>query len=248
MGGKSRLAQKIVGLIPQHEAYAEVFAGGAWVFFSKPESKYESINDVNSDLVVFYRVLQYHLEEFCRQFKFLLSSREWFGDWNRQLAAGGLTDVQRAARFYYLQRHCFSGDIIDRSFGRSTLKAPRINLVRMEEELSAVHLRMSLVTVENLPWQHYIKRYDSAKTFFYCDPPYYGFESIYGKDIFARDDFALLADCLGRIAGKFLMSINDVPDIREIFGKFNVREVTTTYCSRKIASSANELLIGNYAL
>src|SRR5208337_1754719 len=95
MGGKSRLAQKIVDLIPRHEAYAEVFAGGAWVFFRKDESRFESINDVNSDLVAFYRVLQYHLEEFCRQFKWLLASREWFDDWNRQLAAGGLTDVQR---------------------------------------------------------------------------------------------------------------------------------------------------------
>jgi DNA adenine methylase len=94
MGGKSRLARKIIELIPQHEAYAEVFAGGAWVFFAKAESNCESINDLNSDLVVFYRVLQYHIEEFCRQFKFLLASREWFNDWNRQLAAGGLTDVQ----------------------------------------------------------------------------------------------------------------------------------------------------------
>jgi len=78
MGGKSRLASQIVALIPEHQAYAEVFAGAAWVFFTKPESKFESINDLNSDLVVFYRVLQYHVEEFCRQFKFLLSSREWF--------------------------------------------------------------------------------------------------------------------------------------------------------------------------
>lgn len=62
MGGKSRLAKRIVDLIPEHQAYAEAFAGGAWVFFTKQESKYESINDVNSDLVAFYRVLQYHEE------------------------------------------------------------------------------------------------------------------------------------------------------------------------------------------
>ena len=184
MGGKSRLAKKIVELMPAHEAYAEVFAGGAWVFFRKEESKCESINDMNSDLVVFYRVLQYHIEEFCRQFKFLLCSREWFDDWNRQLAAGGLTNVQRAARFYYLQRQCFSGDIVGRSFGRATHRGPRINLMRLEEDLSAVHLRMSRVVVENLPWQVYIDRYDSPTTFFYIDPPYYGFEDIYGKDLF----------------------------------------------------------------
>ncbi len=78
MGGKSRLARKIASLIPPHETYAEAFAGAGWVFFAKTESRYESINDLNSDLISFYRVLQNHLEEFCKQFKFLLSSREWF--------------------------------------------------------------------------------------------------------------------------------------------------------------------------
>jgi DNA adenine methylase len=192
-------------------------------------------------------VLQNHLEEFCRQFKYLLSSREWFNDWNRQLAAGGLTDIQQSARFYYLQRHSFAADMIGRSFGRSTHKAPRINLLRMEEELSAIHLRMSQVTIENLPWQEYVKRYDSPTTFFYVDPPYYGFESIYGKGMFSRDDFGLMAEQLGAIKGKFLMSINDVAAIRELFGSFRIREVQTTYCSRKVANTAvQELLIGNY--
>jgi DNA adenine methylase len=247
MGGKSRLAKKIVELIPEHEAYGEVFAGGAWVFFRKDESRFESINDVNSDLVAFYRVLQYHLEEFCKQFKWLLSSREWFSDWNRQLAAGGLTDVQRAARFYYLQRHCFSADLVGRSFGRSTHKGPRINLIRMEEELSQVHLRMARVVIENLPWQQYIERYDSPSTFFYLDPPYYGFEDIYGKGIFCRQDFCLLASTLGSLKGSFLLSINDVQAIRDTFASFNIREVDTTYCSRKVANTGvRELLISNY--
>jgi DNA adenine methylase len=247
MGGKSQLAKHIVSIIPEHEAYAEVFAGAGWVFFAKPESRYESINDINSDLVAFYRVLQYHVEEFCRQFKWMLSSREWFNDWNRQMTAGGLTDIQRAARFYYLQRQCFGGDIMDRTFGRSTHKAPRINLLRLEEELSSVHLRMVRVTVENLPWQDYVARYDSPTTFFYLDPPYHGFESIYGKDIFARDEFTALADRLCAIRGKFLLSINDVEDIRRTFAVFNVREVQTTYPSRKMREKAvRELLISNY--
>jgi len=247
MGGKSRLAQRIVNLIPEHEAYAEAFAGGAWTFFRKPESRYESINDVNSDLVAFYRVLQNHLEEFCRQFKFLLSSREWFKDWDRQLAAGGLTDIQRAARFYYLQRQCFAADILGRSFGRSTHKAPRINLLRMEEELSAVHLRMARVTIENLPWQTYIQRYDSPTTFFYLDPPYWGFEDIYGRNIFSPDDFAQIAATLGTIQAKALMSINDVPEIREIFKGHHIQEVRTSYSSRKQGNTAaRELLISNY--
>ena len=64
IGGKSRLAETIIKMMPQHESYCEVFAGAAWVFFRKEPSKYETINDLDSDLITFYRVLQNHLEEF----------------------------------------------------------------------------------------------------------------------------------------------------------------------------------------
>ena len=80
IGGKSKLSEIIIQMIPEHRAYCEVFAGAAWVFFRKEPSKYETINDLDSDLIVFYRVLQNHLEEFLKQFKWLLSSREWFDD------------------------------------------------------------------------------------------------------------------------------------------------------------------------
>jgi len=84
IGGKSRLSKTIIERIPEHQAYCEVFAGAAWVFFRKAPSKYETLNDLDSDLVTFYRVLQHHLEEFLNQFKWLLASREWFEDWKRQ--------------------------------------------------------------------------------------------------------------------------------------------------------------------
>ena len=104
IGGKSKLSDTIIKMIPKHQAYCEVFAGAAWVFFRKEPSKYETINDLDSELVTFYRVLQNHIEEFMKQFKWVLSSREWFEDWKRQQEAGGLTDIQKAARYYYLQR------------------------------------------------------------------------------------------------------------------------------------------------
>ncbi len=141
VGGKSRLAKTIVAKIPDHMAYCEVFAGAGWVFFRKEPSKYEVINDLDDDLICFYRVLQNHLEEFLRQFRWLLSSRKLFEDWKRQQKAGGLTDIQRAARYYYLQRLCFGGRVKNRTFGAGPMRRPRINLLRIEEELSEVHLR-----------------------------------------------------------------------------------------------------------
>jgi len=103
VGGKSRISEKIIGMIPEHTTYCEVFAGAGWIFFKKEPSRYEVLNDLDSDLISFYRVLQNHLEEFLKQFKFLLTSREWFEDWKSQLDGRGLTDIQKAARYYYLQ-------------------------------------------------------------------------------------------------------------------------------------------------
>ncbi len=133
VGGKSILAKQIIDLIPKHTVYVEVFAGAGWVFFKKELSKSEVLNDLDSDLVSFYRVLQSHLEEFLKQFKWLLQSREWFEDWKEQLEARGLTDIQKAARYYYLQRLCFGGKVKGRTFGVSPERPLRINLVKMSE-------------------------------------------------------------------------------------------------------------------
>jgi DNA adenine methylase len=83
VGGKSRLAKHIASVIPEHDSYCEVFAGAGWVFFAKEPSRYEILNDISSDLISFWRVVQNHLEEFFRQFRYLLVSREWFEDYKR---------------------------------------------------------------------------------------------------------------------------------------------------------------------
>jgi len=248
VGGKSRLADQICALIPDHKHYAEAFAGAGWVFFRKDPSKHESLNDINGDLVSFYRVLQNHLEEFCRQFKFMLSSRETFTDFQTQMEAGGLTDIQRAARFYYLQRHTFGGKVTGQTFGVGVDRFPPINLLRLETELSQVHLRLARVTVENLPWDEYINRYDREGTFFYLDPPYYGTEFFYGRGLFTKGDFAKLASLLADLDGKFLLSLNDCPEVREIFARFDIVGTKTKYTvgGGRTAKTAGEVFIRNY--
>ena len=244
IGGKSKLANTIIEMMPEHKSYCEVFAGAAWVFFKKPMSKYEVINDLDSDLVVFYRVLQNHLEEFLRQFKWLLSSREWFEDWKRQQAAGGLTDIQRAARYYYLQRLCFGGRVRGRVFGTAPMHNPRINLLRIEEELSEVHLRLVRVSIEHLPWEDFISRYDKPETLFYCDPPYYK-APFYNHNL-ELADYQRIASVLARIQCRFILSINDHPDIREVFKDFQIKPVTLNYTvSKGKHKKGRELLITN---
>lgn len=248
IGGKSKLSKTIINMIPEHRAYCEVFAGAGWVFFRKDPSRYETINDLDGDLVAFYRVVQNHLEEFLRQFKWLLSSREWFEDWKRQQEAGGLTDIQRAARYYYLQRLCFGGRVRGRVFGVSQMRPPRINLLRIEEEMSEVHLRLVRVTIENLPWQEFLKRYDKTQTFFYLDPPY--FRAPYYMHNLQLEDYGEMAEILAKIKAKFILSINDLPEIRETFKEFKLKPVSLKYSVKQDKSEgltpAKELLITNY--
>lgn len=245
IGGKSKLADTIIGMMPEHDSYCEVFCGAAWVFFRKPRSKYEVINDLDSDLVAFYRVLQNHLEEFIRQFKWILCSREWFEDFKRQQEAGGLTDIQRAARYYYLQRMCFGGRVRNRTFGTGPEHRPRINLLRIEEELSDVHLRLVDVTIEHLTWAGFIQRYDRTKTLFYLDPPYY--KAPFYKHNLDLADYQEMARILAGIKAKFILSINDHEKTREVFNAFNLKPVQLKYTvSRAKSTTGKELLVLNF--
>ncbi|SBV95472.1 D12 class N6 adenine-specific DNA methyltransferase [uncultured delta proteobacterium] len=246
MGGKSLLAKRIIERIPEHACYVEPFAGAAWVLFKKPESKVEVINDINKEVVTLYRCLQWHLEEFIRYFKWVLVSREEF-ERLKKSDPDTLTDIQRSARFYYLQQACFGGRITSPTFGYGITRASKLNLLRIEEYLSAAHLRLARVYVECLPYAEVISRYDGPDTFFYVDPPYWDCEDRYGQGIFSRDDFAKLAAQLAGIKGKFLLSLNDTPGVRETFGAFAIEAVQTQYtCSNGKNMPAGEVLIRNY--
>lgn len=165
IGGKSQLCKKIILRIPDHTCYVEPFSGAAWIYWKKSESKVEVLNDINKELITRYRVVQNHLEEFVRYFKWTLVSRDEFIRL-KQLEPETLTDIQRAARFYYLQRNAFGGKVGCQNFGYATTAAPRLNLLRMEEELSMAHIRLAKTFIECLSYEDVIKRYDRLHTFF----------------------------------------------------------------------------------
>jgi len=109
-------------------------------------------------------------------------------------------------------------------------------------------MRLTRVYIENKPYQKLIEACNKPHTFFYLDPPYYGFEDYYGDGIFNRDDFKRLAGILSSIEGKFILSINDVPEIRQLFKPFSIEKVQTSYTAgggnKRV--KAGELLIKNY--
>ncbi|MEQ1685444.1 MAG: DNA adenine methylase [Burkholderiaceae bacterium] len=225
IGGKRRIADTLLNRFPAHTCYVEVFAGGAALYFMKHPAEVEVVNDVNGDVINLYRVVQNHLEEFVRQFKWALSSRELF-KWLQETPAHTLTDIQRAARFFYLQHHAFGGKVQGQSWGTATT-APPVNLLRIEESLSAAHLRLSGAYIERLDWSACLDRYDRPHTLFYMDPPYWQTEG-YGV-AFEWAQYEAMAARLATIKGKAVVSLNDHPDIRRVFGAFQMEEFEIDY-------------------
>lgn len=245
IGGKRRLAKHILPLFPAHTCYVEPFCGAAALYFLKVPSKTEVINDINGELVNLYRVVKHHLEEFVRQFKWALVSRQIY-KWLQDTPEETLTDIQRAARFYYLQKQAFGGKVADHTFGTSTTSAPRFNLLRIEEELSMAHLRLSRTLIEHLDWYQCIERYDRPHTLFYCDPPYWGTEG-YGVD-FPIGNYIRMAALARSIKGKMIISVNDIPEMRQVFNGLNIQSVDISY-NLKVTGKATqrkELVICNF--
>ncbi|MDY4311226.1 DNA adenine methylase [Pseudomonas asiatica] len=247
MGGKRRLADRLIPLFPAHECYVEVFAGGAALYFMRPQpAQVEVLNDLNGDLVNLYRVVQNHLEEFVRQFKWALSSRQIF-EWQKMARPETLTDIQRAARFFYLQQHAFGGKVTGQTFGTATT-GPAINLLRIEENLSAAWQRLAGTYVENLSWLDCAQRYDRAHTFFYMDPPYWQTAG-YGVD-FPFEQYERMAEFMRTCKGKVMVSINDHPEIRAAFDGFHFEQLdiryTTTNQRHGQADVSGELVILNW--
>lgn len=249
MGGKRNLAKRLVRLIAsiEHDIYAEAFVGMGGVFLRRTIApKCEIINDFSGDVINLFRILQRHYPQFLDCLKFQITSRREFERLQR-VDPSTLTDLERAARFLYLQRTAFGGKVTGQNFGVATERDSRFNLTTLVPMLEDVHERLSGVVIENLPYQDFIPRYDRPEALFYCDPPYFGCENDYGKDMFGRQDFACLAELLRSIEGKALVSINDTPEIRIIFSGLVQKPVRVTYTiSDTPPKEVGELIIANF--
>ena len=251
IGGKRRLASKIIARIGaiEHRTYVEPFVGMGGVFFRRPDrAAAEVINDISTDVATLFRILQRHYEALMDMLKWQLTSREEF-ERLRAAAADSLTDLERAARFLYLQRTAFGGKVAGRNFGVSPTTPARFDTTRLGPILEAVHDRLAGVVIERLPYADLIARYDRPGTLFYLDPPYWGSEDDYGKGLFTRSDFAALAGKLAGIQGAFLLSLNDHPGVRDTFAAFDIEAVETSYSiGPQARGRVGEVIISNRPL
>ena len=248
MGGKSRLAKRIVAELPDHRCYVELFAGAANVLFVKPPSKTEVINDINDDITNLFRVVRFHRRELLRELLFVSHSRR---TWNLYRAQPGLTDIQRAARTWFILKTAFGGRGGTKSpaYGYGTTNRAHFNRAAMKA-IRRCHKRLDGVYVECLDFEKCIGKYDRKHTVFYCDPPY--LQTAAYKYDFGIADHQRLADRLLKIKGKFLLSINDHEDIRTLYKDCNVKEISVRYSVSRTktpqATRRTELLIANYPL
>ena len=244
IGGKNRLARLIISLLPEHNTYVEPFAGGAQVFFHKEPSEVEVLNDLDFEIVNFFRVCQWHFEELVRYLRFCLASRR-LHNLLTETPPASLTDVQRAGRFFYLQKNSFGGLIVKQAFHYGIAHPPNFNPERIPCIIQQTHERLQRVQIECLPYEQVLERYDRPATLFYLDPPYW--ERRLYRHNFSETDFHELERRLHAIKGKFLLSLDDHPEVRKLFAPWEIMPVDIAYTAqRKAGKRYRELLISNF--
>ena len=279
MGGKLILAPEIIKRFPsEYDKYIEVFGGGASVLFAqKPSEKFEVYNDYNSDLVNLFQVVRDKPLAFLDALHvFPLNSRQEFYEM-MNLIKGNLDppdfteselaiaekvmdeesylefksfieerasnrDAQRAVAFFKLIRYSYGNQ------GRSFACKP-INLATIQNTISKCSQRLSGVIIENKDFEDLIKQYDRPKSFFYLDPPYFNAEKRYAVKF--HKDHERLRDVLKNVKGKWLLSYNDCPEIRELYKDYNMIELKRQlFLVNRYDTEVEygELLIANYDL
>jgi DNA adenine methylase len=238
-GGKSRLLDKILPLIPPHRTYVEPFAGGLAVLLAKGRSPVEVINDLDGDLVNFYRCVKWHPDALMTELDYVLNAREEFADFARQ---PGLTDLQRAGRWFMRNKLCF-GAVKLTSFGGGAGTSLCSRQARMDA-IRALSRRLDNTTIEHKDWRAIVGQYDRADTFFFCDPPYTACDiNTYG--VWTPADMRRPREALSGLRGQWLLTVNDTPAHRELFGDCAVTVVARARAANNVNGPAvyRELIV-----
>ena len=252
VGGKRLLRKTIAPLIPEDiKSYIEPFGGGAWVLFYKDRwADLEIYNDLDGRLANLFRIVKYHPNAFKEEYKYLLGSREMFLQF---LNGTFITDIQKAVQFYFLITRSFGGrgetfGTVKRSSGGASKSQKNVM-----DKIDAIHNRLDKVLIENRDFEKLIKQYDFEEAFFYCDPPY---SKGCGYEVTSTENFdhERLREVLSYIQGRFLLSYDDSPKIRELYKGFEMIEVERLngINNKQGTSRENkifkELLIANYSI
>ena len=279
VGNKTPILHILYALFPtEYGRFVDVFGGSGSVLLGKPRADpFEVYNDFDRNLVNLFHCMKERTMATIRELGFCnLNSREDFNAlrsffqgelWNASFLAeeSQLTeillppleaeelnevrqritedyDVRRAAMYLKLLRYSYSS-------GCKSFAGSPFDLRKLFGLIAELQDRMANVVVENQDFETLIRHYDRPETFFYLDPPYYSTEDMY--EGFSRDDHLRLRDTLAGIRGKFLLSYNDCPEIRELYDGYPIFDFSRPHSMAQRYEAGREfkeLLIGNYDL
>lgn len=229
VGGKKKLRAEIVRLITPHTCYVEVFGGAGWILFAKEKSDVEVWNDIDSELVNFYRVIKSKPQEFLESFDLTLVSREVFEDF-RYGDFTKMSELERAHRFYYLIMAGWGGElhlprlqtsIQDGGHGNRLIGAMK----HLRQKIMPIHERLHTVIIEHLDWKACVERYDRKGVFMYLDPPYPDNNCNYRHNMRSIDEHQELVQWMKKAKCNWLLTNYDKPEVRDLYGNFYLTEV-----------------------
>lgn len=218
-GGKTRLLKHLLPLIPEHVAYCEVFGGGLALFCAKPPSETEVINDINGDLVSFYRCCKYHLDPLLDELDLVLNSRQDFEDYCKQ---PGLTEIQCAARWFIRNKLSFGGQGTSFAIARTRPLSSRAQRLVAIRTLSH---RLDRTAIEHRSWEQILGMFDTPATFFFVDPPYLddGGKNYKG---WGEEELARFCGRLRKLKGRWLFTFQDCKQVRRLMSGHPIKAIT----------------------
>lgn len=247
-GGKQSLIKYLLPLIPHHTIYCEPFFGGGALFFAKPKSEVEVINDLNGEVVNFFKVVKTKFSELQKEIQGSPHSRELF---KRAKAIYDFpdmfSDVQRAWAFWVLTNQGFAGIIGSWGFGKTASKEKAV-AVKRDAFTKEYADRMKTVQVEHNDALKVIDRCDDKTAFIYCDPPYINSDQgHYGG--YSESEYEALLNKLAKVKGKFLLSSYPNAILSKFIKKYKwrVKKVSKSVAVTKLTDKQKvEMMVMNY--
>jgi len=239
-GGKKNLAGRIIAIIPPHKTYVEPFAGAASVFWRKQPSQVEVLNDMDADLMRFYR----HISD-IKTCKISTVSEDWG---NLKSKKGQLEPCEFLANVLCSFGNMRGSRVVNKGseagggYHRCFADAPQFH-----QYLPEYQARLATTKLHNEDWEKVVRRYDGPDTFFFIAPPYHGTSRAYNH---AGDQLSRLAEVLPTLKGKFLLTYDDHPDVVKALKRFEQVKVKSTYTLQAGANNrqGKQLMIANYPL
>ena len=254
-GGKQGILKHIRPLIPSHSLYCEPFAGGAALFFDKEPATVNVINDLNAELITFYRVLAARPAEFCKEVMQTLHSREQHEQaWHIYNHPSFFTDVQRAWAVWVLSKQGFGGQLsssfgFDKANGKRHKKVQNAKSIVENDELKSL---LEMATIECDDAFKIIRRYDCPNAFHFIDPPYVGSCMGHYAGMFNEQNLEELLALCTALQGKFMLTMFPHERIRQYAEKYGWHihsiERTISACKAEHRRKQEEWMIVNYTV